>query len=565
MPRPIPEEEIERLRSAARALADAGEPRPESEGVQDIASALEELRIRGAELEIQNEELRTSRAELESGQLRYFRHFDLAPVGMLRLTLFGMILEANNLGAKMLGAERDRLCLGKTPLSPFLSGNSQGTFTVHLRNALASRQMESCEVRLRKRSGGETLVRMQSVASGGAGEEIDLLVTLTDITEHVHAEAERARLERKLLDARRLENIGTLAGGFAHNLNNILHVILANLELAMGASAGGPVLPMLEEADRAARRAARLSNRLRTFSKGGSPIPQTVDAAEIVTSTVVLALSGSHLKAAFFIQPDLPPLHVDPQQFAQVIENVVVNAHEATSRADELHVRVDTVRRSAAGLPARDLVRIAFEDHGTGIPANVREKIFDLCFTTKPGGIGIGLTTAKSIMEQHSGSIAVRSQFGHGSIITLLVPAAEPCVVPPAENPVPAKMGNGRILLVDDDADIRMIVPQMVETAGFECVTASEGAEGCEAYLRAKAEGRPFAAVLLDGTIPGGLGGEEALRLILRADPDARVILCSGYADSDVMKNAMALGFKARLPKPFTMRALANVLGEVLA
>ncbi len=551
------QQEMVKLRSAAEQAVGVARQRP---GSDELASALEELRIHGAELEIQNEELRTSRTELERSQQRYFRHFDLAPVGMIRLNSQGVIVEANILGAKMLGIERARLCSGKVPLSPHLSGDSHGTFHTHLASALASRKMESCEVRLRAQSGEETLVCMQSVASAGAGEAPDLIVTLTDLTEHQRAEAGRMELERQLLEARRLENIGTIAGGIAHDLNNILQVILSNLEMATGAEAGTPLLPLVEEASRATRRASRLSDRLLTFSKGGSPVKQTVEVAEILGSTVVLALSGSQLKVAFFIQPDMPPIHVDPVQFAQVLENVVINAREATSGAGKLAVRVDTVRRFAG-----NFVRIAFEDHGTGIHENVRDKIFDVCFTTKPAGSGIGLATAKSIMEQHGGSIEVQSAAGRGCTVTLLLPATEPGVGSPPAAAARIKRGSGRILLVDDEETIRKIVPRLLEKIGYECVTAWEGAEGCTAYARAQAEGRPFAAVLLDATIPGGLGGEAALRLILQADPGARVILCSGYADSDVMTKGLALGFKARLPKPFDIARLAEVLSTVLA
>ena len=505
--------------------------------------------------------------DLREAQQRYFRHFDLAPVGMIRLNHLGMIMEGNILGGEMLGIEHARLCQGKTPFAPFLSGDSQGTFSAHLKSALASRVMESCEVKLRKSSGAETLVDLQSVASAGSGDTMDMLVTLTDLTEREKAEAAHLGLERQLFEACRLKNIGTIAGGIAHDLNNILHVILANLDLAANAPASDPVLPLIEDAYQATRRAARLASRLLTFSKGGSPVKQSVEVAEILASTVVLALSGSQLKVTFCIQPDLPPIHVDPVQFAQVIENLVINAREATAGAGGLAVRADAVHLSAsnsAGLPAGNCVRIAFEDHGAGIPEDVREKIFDLCFTTKAAGSGIGLATAKSVMEQHGGTIEVTSQSGSGSTFTLLVPAAEGGVAASPAARARIKMGSGRILLVDDEEGIRMIVPRMLRELGYECVTVVEGAEGCNAYVQAKAKGQPFAAVVLDGTIPGGLGGEEALRLILQADPDARVILCSGYADGDLMKNAMDLGFKARLPKPFDIQELAEVVSDVL-
>ena len=564
----MPPREIERLRHAAQEAVGIAGHRPDGGPVGELASALEELRIHGAELEIQNEELRTSRAELERSQKRYFRHFDLAPVGMLRLDRHGMILEANILGTKMLGFERARLGAMKLPFSPMLTSASQGIFHSHLQKALASREMESCEVKLRRQAGKETAVRLQSVASVGHDDALDLLVTLTDLMEREQAEAARLGLERLLFEARGLENIGMIAGGIAHDLNNILHVILGNLELALQVPASEPMRQMLDEADRAARRGTRVSNRFLTFSKGGCPVKQTIDVSEILGPAVVLALSGSPLKSVFEIQPDLPPIQVDPGQFAQVIENVALNAREATAGAGTLVTRVDTVRLAhseAGGLPAGDYVRIAFQDHGVGIPEEVQGRIFDVCFTTKPRGCGIGLASAKSIVEQHGGAIQVHSRTGHGSTVTLLVPAGERSAVPPATPRAPIKMGSGRILLVDDEESIRSVVPMLLAKLGYRCVVACDGAEGCTAYVRAKVEGHPFAAVLLDATIPGGLGGEAALRLLLAADPEARVILSSGYADSEVMEHALRLGFKGRLPKPFDLRDLAEVLSEVVA
>ena len=425
--------------------------------------------------------------------------------------------------------------------------------------------MESCEISLIGEGGRETFVRMQSIANSAPDGGSDLFASLTDLTEHLRAEVHRLELERKLLERQKLENIGTLAGGIAHDLNNILQVINSHLDLA------GMEAPKKHIADarHAADRATSLARRLLTFSKGGSPIKQTVNLGEFLATSVGFWLSGSKLRVKLSVAPDLLPVTVDPVQFAQVIENVVINAREATKESGRLFVRAcNAPPKSPEVVDLREgpYVRIEIEDEGGGIPEFVRERIFEICFTTKAGGSGIGLATARSIMDQHGGQIAIESKTGQGTIVTLLLPAvAQSCPPPAPPRPALAVKGSGRILVIDDEDMMLEVVPAILENLGYSATAAKDGAEGCEAYLRASAEGEPFAAVLLDATIPGGLGGEAALKRLLRLDPLAKVILFSGYADSDLMIKAEELGFKGRLAKPFTAADLAAALHRALS
>ena len=288
-----------RRKAEKRAAPRKGKPLPDAP--TDLAHALAELRIHDAELEIQNEELGQSRVQAEELQTRYFRHFDLAPVGMIRLNDKGMVLEANILGARMLGIDRVRLRSGKFVFVSRLTRASQTLFRTHLQRTLESSQMESCEISLRGSGGQETFVRMQSIASAGPEGAPDLFATLIDLTEHRRAEIHRRELERKLLERQKLENIGILAGGIAHDLNNILQVINSSLDLAqVKAIAEAPLLKHIADARQAADRATSLSRRLLTFSKGGGPMKQTIDLREILVSSVGLWLSGSKLRARAF-------------------------------------------------------------------------------------------------------------------------------------------------------------------------------------------------------------------------------------------------------------------------
>jgi two-component system cell cycle sensor histidine kinase/response regulator CckA len=394
------------------------------------------------------------------------------------------------------------------------------------------------------------------------GNPSSILVVDTDITEQRQLEAQ--------FRAQRLELIGTLAGGIAHDLNNILQVIVTNLDLAASATAGDERLPRyLDDASQGAKRATNLSRRLLTFSKGGAPIKQALDVAEILTHSVLLALSGSKLKSHFAFQRNLYPVIGDPVQLTQVIENVVINACEATPKRGKLLVRAENVDERAPvlpGLPVGRYVRIEIEDSGTGIPESIRERIFEACFTTKPGGSGLGLATVKSIMQQHGGGVTIESLVGRGTTVSLMLPAAahrpDPSV---ASLPPPIVKTTGRILLIDDEEMILSVVGSMLNSLGYECALAQDGVEGWNKYVRAKADGNPFAAVLLDATIPNGVSGEEALKLILDADASARVILCSGYADNDLINKAEQLGFKAFLAKPFSISEFVSVFNRVLS
>jgi len=422
----------------------------------------------------------------------------------------------------------------------------------------------SGEVRMRTKSRREVMVVSSwTLVHDRRRDSASILVIDTDVTE-------KNQMEVQFLRAQRVELIGTLAAGIAHDLNNILQVIRTNLDLANATPVLDRHLPKyLEDASRGSDRATNLARRLLAFSKDGVPVKRSVDVAEILTPAVLLALSGSKLKPFFAFQQGLHSVIGDPVQLTQAIENVVLNACEAAPQRGKLLVRADNVDETLpapSGLPFGKYVRIEIEDTGTGIPEEIRDRIFDVCFTTKPGGGGLGLSTVRSIMQQHHGGITIESQVGRGTTVSILLPAATQHSNPsPAPLPIPAVKARGRILVIDDDEMILNVLSAMLNSLGYECAVARDGVEGCNEYVRAKAEHHSFAAVLLDATIPNGLSGEEALKLLLQADCDARVILCSGYTESDLFREAEQLGFKAILGKPFSISEFVSVFNRVLA
>jgi PAS domain S-box-containing protein len=422
----------------------------------------------------------------------------------------------------------------------------------------------SGEVRKRTKDRRETVVASSwTLVRDGEGNPSSILVIDTDITE-------KKQMEVQFLRAQRLEVIGSLATGIAHDLNNILQVIITNLDLANSAPAFDERLPKyLDDASRGVDRATNLARRLLAFSKCGVPMKQALDIADILIPAVLLALSGSKLKPLFAFQPDLYPVIGDPIQLTQVIENVVINACEAAAHAGKLLVRAENMDErilSSSDLPIGRYLRIEIEDRDGGISEEIRNRIFEVSFTAKPRGSRLGPATVKSIVHEHGGSITIKSLVGRGTIVSLLLPAAAHRLEPPAASlDSPLVETTGRILVIDDDEMILSVIESMLNTLGYKCAVAKDGVEGCDTYVRAKAEGNPFSAVLLDATIPNGLAGEEALKFLLQADPDARAILCSGYTDTDLFKEAEQLGFRAVLAKPFSISEFVSVFNKVLS
>ncbi|HEY5998813.1 MAG TPA: PAS domain S-box protein [bacterium] len=381
---------------------------------------------------------------------------------------------------------------------------------------------------------------------------------------------ERHRLEEELVKAQKLEAIGTLAGGIAHDFNNLLqglfgYVSLAKMQLAPGDRAA----QMLDQAERALGLSVNLTTQLLTFAKGGEPLKRTLALGEVLEDPIKFALSGSSSTYRLAVEPSLWAVEADEGHLAQVIQNVVLNAAEAMPRGGTVEVaaRNEHIPAGANALvPAGgDFVRIDVRDSGIGITAKDLTRIFDPYFTTKQRGSGLGLATSYSIVRGHGGFIDVTSRAGEGSVFSIYLPAgggdgrAEP-----QQAPAPAAGGTGRILVMDDERLVREVASSMLESLGHAVATAANGEDAVDLYRAARAEGRPFDAVILDLTVKNGAGGEETLRRLRELDPDVRAVVSSGYADATVLGDYRAHGFRARLGKPYRLDALRECLAAVL-
>ncbi len=379
---------------------------------------------------------------------------------------------------------------------------------------------------------------------------------------------ERTRAEEELLKARRLDSIGLLAGGIAHDFNNLLTAILGNISLAkMNAPRDDKVFGRLLEAEKASMRASDLTHQLLTFAKGGAPIKRTASIAELLIDSASFALSGSNVKCGFALPADLWPADIDEGQISQVINNVIINADHSMTEGGIISVRAQNVVIGAAHrLPLKEgrYIKISIEDHGTGIPEELLPKIFDPYFTTKPKGTGLGLATCYSIIKRHEGLITAESQIGAGSTFYIYLPASEGKVSAEKSAANGLLRGNGRVLVMDDEEIIRKVAGEILSQLGYEVSFAEEGSEAIEIYTKAKSEGRSFDAVILDMTIPGGMGGKETIQKLTEIEPGIRAIVSSGYSHGPIMAEYRKFGFCGVVAKPYTVEDLARSVHEAI-
>jgi len=344
--------------------------------------------------------------------------------------------------------------------------------------------------------------------------------------------------------------------------------ILGNISLAkLYAEAGGKVHQRLGSAEEACRRARDLTQQLLTFSKGGTPVKGIVSVPELVMEAAEFALRGSRSRADYSFPEDLWPVEVDQGQIAQVIDNIVINADQSMPDGGTIQIVAENFmppEGSAGWEEGRRYVRLSVQDHGIGIPREHFQKVFDPYFSTKQKGSGLGLAVAYSVIKSHGGTIEVDSTPGDGSTFHVTLPAAAPGTVQRQQAaPGEVTQGHGRILLMDDEEMVRETAGEMLRFLGYETDFARDGAEAVEMYRRAMADGNPYGAVIMDLTIPGGMGGEKAVGKILEIDPRARAVVSSGYATDPIMADFRRWGFSGVVPKPYKMEELSRVLQEV--
>ncbi|MGK5095391.1 PAS domain S-box protein [Deltaproteobacteria bacterium TL4] len=398
------------------------------------------------------------------------------------------------------------------------------------------------------------------------GEISGVVLVFRDVTE-------KYKIEEELFNAKKLESVGVLAGGIAHDFNNILtglfgHIGLAKLKLPPDHAA----YIYLETANRALTRATNLTKQLLTFAKGGDPLLEAVNVKQVIQESIDFSLSGSKVKTDLTLPEDLWQVKADKGQLSQIIANLTINAEQAMPEGGTLHIDAENIKDLKENLASHlsgDFVKLRIRDEGIGIPTKNIGKIFDPYFTTKRTGSGLGLATVHHIILKHNGHISVDSKPGMGTTFTVYFPADVSSQT--TTTPISASVSDdltaasGHILVMDDEVLIRTLSVELLESYGYTAVAAVDGTESLEKYSSAAKAGQPFDIVIMDLTIPGGMGGKETIKKLLTLDPNAKVIVSSGYSSDPIMANYSAYGFKGRIVKPFMVEDLKKELVRVMA
>lgn len=374
------------------------------------------------------------------------------------------------------------------------------------------------------------------------------------------------RIEEERLRANKLESVGLLAGGIAHDFNNALTAILSNNMLASLSAGTDPELrAYLADTERACIRARSLTQQLLTFARGGAPVKKPADIGALLHEAGRFAVRGTNVRCNFDIPHGLAAAEVDEGQIVQIVQNLVINAVQAMPDGGNVHItaRNQRVEEPLGALQPGDTIAITVRDEGCGIPPENLPRIFDPYFTTKRKGTGLGLATAYSIVHNHGGHISVESNVNSGTTFTIHLPALPNEVPAPSANEADVWAGKLNVLLMDDDEIILRSLETVLTKLGCTVKTSTEGRAALDACRNAIEIGRPFDLVIMDLTVPAGMGGLETAARIRALDPETSIVVSSGYSNDPVMSDHAAHGFNAVLPKPFTMQDLSALLRSV--
>jgi len=502
---------------------------------------------------------RIAEESLRESEDRYRRLVEASPDGIV-VQSEGKIVYINPVGVQMAKATNPEDIIGKSVVD-FIHPDHRETVRRRIRQTQEEKlRPDPLEQKLVRLDGQTVDVEVTPIPFTYRGKPATLVV-FRDITT-------RKKAEEELLRVQKLESLGVLAGGIAHDFNNLLTAVLGNVGLAkMYASAESKVYERLTEAEKAIQRVRDLTQQLLTFSKGGAPVKQTASIAGLIADSAQFALRGSNVRCEFAIAENLWPVEVDEGQISQVINNLVLNAVQAMPEGGTIRLSARNVTREMkrpAVLKEGEYVAISVEDQGPGIAKEHLAKIFDPYFTTKPTGSGLGLAISYSIVKNHGGVLTVESEEGVGTTFCVYLPAARGQVVPQKEPSEEIPTGRGRVLVVDDEEVVREVACQMLHGLGYEAEAVEEGGEAIARYVEAAKEGKPFDVVIMDLTVPGGMGGEKAIKELLKVDPHAKVIVSSGYANNPVMANFRKHGFSGVVGKPYRIQELGRALSEVI-
>ncbi|TVP54382.1 MAG: PAS domain-containing sensor histidine kinase [Gemmatimonadales bacterium] len=596
-------EDAAELRRRAETRMDE-EPTPAPTEVDELSKdeirrTLHELRVHQIELEMQNEELRQSRAELEASHERYFDLFDLAPVGYFTLAEDARILEANLTGGKLLSATRSTLV--SQPFTRFIVPDDQDDYYHHRRAVVNADAPATCELRMVRADGSPFHALLESAPSLRIDDHATFRTVVSDITERTRATAERLLLEKRLQQVEKAESLGRMAGAMTHHFNNLLGVITGNLEVVLEKREDDPegglpdAVVELSDALTGARTATDLTQLLLAYLGHSVSEPVVMDLSEIARRSISLLQiampPGTELKAT--LPAPGPLVRVGPKDIQQLLTNLVTNAWEASEPGSAcIHLSVSTVRaneiseehRFPAGWQpkASSYGCIQVRDEGPGIELRKLDEVFDPFYTSKTFGRGLGLSVALGTAKAHEGAISIKTRPGQGATFRVYLPEADAPVTSPGSealstslvgrktpevtrgaeaSPTPeAPTDATTVLVVEDNEMVRKLAVRILGRMGFRVLEAADGVEALDVFEEHRDE---IKVVLCDVTMPR-MGGWETLTALRRIDPTIPVILTSGYDEAIATAGSHLEQPDAFVGKPWQLEQLRDVLSRVV-
>ena len=442
-----------------------------------------------------------------------------------------------------------------------IAADCQGHCQTTFQQIISDPKLHYIDTVFNTKDGRQVIIEGNAICNFENGKPIFTQCIFRDVTE-------KKKMIEELIKAQKLESLGVLAGGIAHDFNNLLTAILGNISLAkMYAKPQDIITDYLHKTEKASIRAQGLTKQLLTFSKGGAPIKKVTPLKELIKDSTSFVLRGSKVKCDYHFDQNLWAVEADEGQLSQVAQNLVINASQAMPDGGTITILATNeslALNESSSLPPGNYIKLIFQDHGTGIPPEHLSRIFDPYFSSKSTGTGLGLAISYSIIKSHGGLITVDSELGQGTTFSILLPAILNHVPQPEKQDNLHNIVARKILIMDDDQTVREIAAAMLTFIGCSFEEAGDGIEAISRYIKAQKDSVPFDIVIMDLTIPGGMGGKEAIAALLALDPQARVVVSSGYANDPIMASYKDYGFYGVLPKPFKMDELCKVIATAI-
>ena len=507
-------------------------------------------------------DMKQAQKALQESEHKFREMANLLPQVVYEADLQGNLTFVNEQAYNLLGYSKEDIDKGINVFQLLIS-EDRDKAKENIRKIVSGDLFKSLESKAIRKDGSSFSVIIYSAPITKESKTVGLRGIIVDISQ-------RKQMEEKLLKGRKLESVGVLAGGIAHDFNNILAVILGNISLAlMTADPQGEIHTLLVETEKATLRAQNLTQQLLTFAKGGEPVKKIASIDRVIRDSARFVLSGSNVRCDFKFGQELWPVAIDTGQISQVIQNMIANASQAMPTGGTIAISCSNCcleLNDKIPLSPGNYIQIVVKDQGVGIPADQLDKIFDPYFTTKQESSGLGLAITHSIINKHHGYIGVDSEPGQGATFTIYLPASNgrpeleqrDILASPGIEP-------GKIMIMDDEKMIRSLVEKALSRKGYEVVSAEEGDEAVELYKKAEADGTPIGLIIMDLTIPGGVGGRDAVKKIHEINPAAKVLVSSGYSNDPVMADFSKYGFCGALVKPFQITELIEIVGKIMS